>query len=129
MALGAAGIIIPLLPTTPFLLLAGFFYIRSSQRLYKWLINHKIFGIYIYSYLTYKAIDMKSKIGLISLLWLSMGLSMYLVQNIYITLLLIVIGLGVSTHIMMLRTLNKKAMVLKRTETKNQLSQTKNALS
>ncbi len=128
-ALGATGVIVPLLPTTPFLLLAGYFYIRSSKRLYHWLINHKLFGLYIYNYLTYKAIDMKSKVGLITLLWLSMGSSMYIMKNIYITILLVFIGLCVSAHIILLRTLKKAEMQANHHKVVPVIKHTKNALS
>ncbi len=67
--LGIAGIFIPVLPTTPFLLLASYLYLRSSERMYNWLINHKIFGAYIYCYLTYKAIPKKTKVGTMIFLW------------------------------------------------------------
>ena len=112
--LGSIGIILPILPTTPFLLMAAFFYLKSSQRLYHWLINHRILGIYIYSYITYKAIDIKTKVTSISLLWVSLVISMVIINNIYLTLILISIGLGVSTHILLLKTLSKIEMLDKR---------------
>lgn len=67
--LGAVGIVIPLLPTTPFLLLAAFCYTGSSKRLYNWLLNHRIFGFYIHSYITLKAIDRRTKLMTILMLW------------------------------------------------------------
>ena len=60
--LGIIGVFLPILPTTPFLLLSSFCYIQSSKRLYTWLIHHKIFGAYIYNYLTYRAISKKTKV-------------------------------------------------------------------
>lgn len=58
--LGAVGIVIPLLPTTPFLLLAAFCYTGISIRLNNLLLNHRIFGFYIHSYITHKAIDRRN---------------------------------------------------------------------
>ncbi|MFH5880925.1 MAG: YbaN family protein [Candidatus Izemoplasmataceae bacterium] len=114
LTLGTIGIILPLLPTTPFLLLTGYFYAKSSDRLYQWLIHHKVFGIYIYSYITYKAIDIKTKIGAIILLWTTLSLSSYMMYNLYLTMLLGIIGLGVTTHLLMLKTLSKEVMIKKR---------------
>ncbi|MDA3932578.1 MAG: YbaN family protein [Tenericutes bacterium] len=114
--LGTIGIVLPLLPTTPFLLVSAFFYLRSSRKLYNWLLNHKIFGIYIYSYIHYHSIDLKTKITSVSLLWTTLIISMIILNNQYLTLLLITIGLAVSTHLLMLKTLSKKEMVIKRNE-------------
>ncbi|MDQ2087735.1 YbaN family protein [Herbivorax sp. ANBcel31] len=103
--LAILGIFLPLLPTTPFLLLASFFYIRSSKRLYNWLITHKVFGCYIYCYLTYRAISKKTKIGSIILLWLSLSISMFLVPILYVRFILVAVGIGVTIHLLMLKTL------------------------
>lgn len=102
--LGTIGIIIPILPTTPFILLASFCYIRSSNRLYYWLINHKLFGKYIYDYLVHKSVKKSAKITAITLLWLSLGITIYLI-NSYISFILIFIGIAVSIHIISLKTL------------------------
>jgi len=112
--LGILGILLPLLPTTPFLLLSAFFFMRSSKKLYHWLLNHRFLGIYIYSYITFKAIDLKTKIYSITLLWITLTISMIILQNIYLSVLLIVIGIGVSIHLLSLRTLSKKEMIIKR---------------
>ena len=65
--LGIFGIFLPLLPTTPFLLLAAYFFTRSSKRLHSWLIHHKTFGQYIYQYETYRAMDRKTKLVAVGL--------------------------------------------------------------
>lgn len=106
--LGTIGIIIPILPTTPFILLASFCYIRSSNRLYYWLINHKLFGKYIYDYLVHKSVKKSAKITAITLLWLSLGITIYLI-NSYISFILIFIGIVVSIHIISLKTLPTEA--------------------
>lgn len=86
LALGIAGIFVPVLPTTPFLLLASFCYLRSSQRMYHWLMNHKILGPYIYNYVTYRAVKRNVKIGSLALLWLTLALSFFLVANLHVRL-------------------------------------------
>ncbi|MDY6827369.1 MAG: YbaN family protein [Bacillota bacterium] len=69
LGLGVIGIFLPVLPTPPLLLLAAFCYIRSSEKLYSWLINHRVFGTYVNSYLTYGAIIRSTRTGALILLW------------------------------------------------------------
>jgi hypothetical protein len=61
-ALGAAGMVLPLLPTTPFLLLAAYAFARSSPRLHRWLLEHKRFGPVIENWRRYGAISRRTKI-------------------------------------------------------------------
>jgi uncharacterized membrane protein YbaN (DUF454 family) len=103
---GIIGIFLPLLPTTPFLLIAAFFFLKSSKRLYKWLTTHKILGKFIYNYIKYRAITLKSKIFTILLLWISIGISIYLLKSLHFVILLIIIGIGVSIHLVLLKTYN-----------------------
>ena len=104
--LGIAGIFIPVLPTTPFLLLASVCFFRGSERMYRWLMNHKIFGAYIYSYLTYKAIPKKTKVGTMIFLWSTLMTSIILVSSLHIRIFLLVVGIGVTAHLLMLKTLS-----------------------
>jgi hypothetical protein len=121
-ALGAIGIFVPVLPTTPFLLLAVFCYLKSSKKLYKWLVGHKVFGVYIYNYVTYKAVLKSTKIGAIIFLWAGLTTSILLVNNWHIRLMLIVIGIGVSIHLIMLKTVDKSEfMSFKYAEEKQEL--------
>nr|NSL48861.1 YbaN family protein [Dendrosporobacter quercicolus DSM 1736] len=103
LALGMTGIFLPLLPTTPFLLLAAYCFMQSSTRLYNWLIQHKVFGKYIYNYLTHRAVEAKAKRLALVFLWGTIAISLYLLPNIYIRLLLFAVGSGVSFHILTLK--------------------------
>ncbi len=105
LALGVIGIFIPVLPTTPFLLLSAFCYIRSSRRLYAWLVNHKVLGRYIYNYLEHKAISRKARITALLFMWLGMSISIIIVSNIFIRLFLLIVGIGISIHLLKLKTL------------------------
>jgi uncharacterized membrane protein YbaN (DUF454 family) len=67
--LAVIGIFLPGLPTTPFLILAAYFYIRSSNKLYNWLINNKILGVYIRGYLSGKGMPLRAKIISLILMW------------------------------------------------------------
>ena len=102
-ALGLLGVFIPLLPTTPFLLLAAWSFLRSSPRLHSWLINHRICGEYVYNYTEYRSVRRGTKRVAILTLWLSMATSMCLVQRVHVTLILMAVGALVTLHIASLR--------------------------
>ena len=104
--LGILGIFLPLLPTTPFLLLAAACYIRSSERLYNWLMNNRWIGRYIKNYLEGKGVPLKSKVFSISTLWITIGYSVFFVVNIFpVRVILILIAIGVTMHLLSIRTL------------------------
>lgn len=104
LVLGSIGIVLPVLPTTPFFLLSAYCFIRSSDKLYHWLIHHRIFGSYIYHYLEHRAVKKRAKIAALAMLWPSLLFSMYIVNKTWISVLLVVIGAAVTTHILMLKT-------------------------
>lgn len=107
-ALGILGIFLPLLPTTPFLLLGASCYIKGSERLYIWLINNRFLGAYIKNYHEKKGISLKSKILAISMLWITMFFSMFFLQSmLYIRILLLFIALCVTWHIASQKTLEQ----------------------
>jgi len=104
--LGIIGIFVPVLPTTPFLLLAAACYARSSRRFHSWLLNNKLFGSYIRNYLERKGITLRAKIITLSLLWITIGVSVaFAVEILALKLILVIIATGVSVHILSLRTL------------------------
>lgn len=105
LVLGIIGAFFPVLPTTPFLLLAAFCYMRSSRRMYQWLIHNRIFGAYVYSYVTYRAIPKKTKIRAITILWATLILSIIYVPLLYVKALLLVIGTAATLYIISLNTL------------------------
>lgn len=107
--LGILGVFLPLLPTVPFLLLTAYCFARSSNRLYNWLIHHKTFGSYIYNYQTYRAITRKTKVMAISFLWVSLVISMSLLQGVFFCLLLALVGMSVTFYILSLQTLRKQS--------------------
>jgi uncharacterized membrane protein YbaN (DUF454 family) len=106
--LGILGIFIPLLPTTPFLLLAAACYLRSSERFYHWLLYNKLFGNYIKNYLEGKGIPLKVKVISIALLWLTIIFSaVFIVHSLFFRVILLVIAIGVTIHIFKIRTLKR----------------------
>ncbi|SJZ77198.1 hypothetical protein SAMN02745174_01506 [Cetobacterium ceti] len=103
--LGTIGIFLPILPTTPFVILSAFLFERSSEKFHKMLINNKIFGKYLKDYMEKKGISYKNKI--IALIFLTLGMTKgFLSMKTPIgKTALIIIFIGVSTHIIKLKTL------------------------
>lgn len=105
--LGVAGIFLPLLPTTPFLLLAAWIFARSSPRFHEWLLNHRILGRYIDDYTRQKGMRAKTKGAVLVLLWVTIGITMAVTPlPVWGVVLLGSIAVGVSLHILLLRTLS-----------------------
>jgi uncharacterized membrane protein YbaN (DUF454 family) len=102
-ATGIIGIFVPVLPTTPFLLLAAFCYLRSSERFHRWLMNNKLFGAYIRSYTEGRGIPLRVKLFTIALLWATIGISIWLAANLAVTISLPIIAAAVTIHIALIR--------------------------
>ena len=103
LCLGAVGILIPVLPTTPFLLVSAWSWLRSSTRLYAWLVGHRVLGSYIRNYLIHKAVTRKARRLALVFLWAGLGTSFWLVDSLHVRLVLVVVGLAVSAHLLTLR--------------------------
>lgn len=109
--IGSIGIILPVLPTTPFLLLSAFFYLRSSERLYEWLINHRILGLYVRSYIKYRAISPKTKVFALSTLWITIILSLvFFIHKTFVRVVILIAATTVTFHILSLKTMDKEDM-------------------
>lgn len=109
LTLGAIGIILPILPTTPFLLLSAACYLRSSERMHKWLLGNRWFGEYIRNYQEGKGIPLKTKIVAMSVLWVAIIYSAFfaLDEVLVAQVALLLIALGVTIHLIRLPTLKK----------------------
>ena len=105
LSLGVTGIFVPILPTTPFLLLAAGCFMRSSSRLYTWLIHHKWFGTYIRNYREYRAVTLQAKVVSVVLLWAVISISaMYAVSSWWVRALLVLVATGVTIHLLKMKT-------------------------
>ena len=104
---GVVGIFIPVLPTTPFLLLAAACFLKSSEKLYTWLTSHKVFGKYIENYIKHKAVSRNSKIVSIAVLWAVLSVSLFVSNSLHIKLCLLIVGIGVTCHLVLLKSLEK----------------------
>lgn len=108
LVIGIIGIFIPILPTTPFLLLAAACYARGSKKFYNWLINNKWLGEYIKNYREGKGIPSKIKILSITFLWVTIAFSTFIiVSNLLIQIIMIIIAVGVTIHILTIKTKKK----------------------
>lgn len=106
LGLGVIGIFLPLIPTTPLVLLASFLFLKSSKKLHTWLLNNKYLGPYIKNYLDKKGIPLKTKIFVLITLWLSILFSVFIVlDKFYLRLLLLTVASIVTFVIMKQRTL------------------------
>jgi uncharacterized membrane protein YbaN (DUF454 family) len=104
LGVGIVGIVLPLLPTTPFLLLAAYCYGRGSKRLYNKLLRNRLIGDYLRNYLDGKVMSIKAKILSISLLWVVIGCTaVYFADSLVIKIVLLAVGSGVTAHISLLR--------------------------
>ena len=106
LVIGMIGIVLPLIPTTPLLLLTAFFYARSSEKLYQWLLNHRIFGKYIKQFKSGQGIPLRAKITILTLIWVTGILSIvFIIPITFVKVLLVIIFLAVSYYILSLKTL------------------------
>ena len=116
LVLGAIGIVLPLLPTTPFLLATAACYYKSSSRMHKWLINNKLFGEYIRNYQAGRGIPLKTKAIAISVLWITIGVSTFFFLErllppflvLPIQIIMISIAIIITIYLLKLPTYRKK---------------------
>lgn len=116
--LGAVGIVLPILPTTPFLLAAAACFCKSSTRMYNWLLNNKWFGEYIRNYKEGRGLPVKTKITALTVLWITIGISVVFLLNrllpsqwvLPMQLLMVAVAVGVSVHILRLPTFKKRVI-------------------
>jgi len=104
LALGAVGVAIPVMPTTPFVLLAAICFSTGNKKLAAWLEKNRIFGPYIENYRAGTGIDLRLKIASIAFLWIGLTISMLIVQILWVILLLVAVGIGVTIHLLMIKT-------------------------
>lgn len=99
--LGIIGIALPILPTTPFLLLTAFCYLKSAPAWHKRLLESKYLGPYIKNFQENKCIPLRIKVYSISMLWLTISISaIFFVSLWWVRALLFAIAVGVTIHIL-----------------------------
>ncbi len=113
--LGTVGMVLPILPTTPFLLAAATCFCKSSTRMYNWLLNNKWFGQYIRNYKEGKGLPLRTKVTALTVLWVTIGVSIGFFMNrilplqmlLPMQLVMITVAVIVSIHILRLPTFKK----------------------
>ncbi|PVX24631.1 MAG: DUF454 domain-containing protein [Candidatus Bathyarchaeum sp.] len=109
LGLGTIGIVLPVLPTTPFLLLALACYFRSSERMTHWMLTNKYFGKYIKNYREGKGIPLKTKVVAITILWAAILYSSFFIIPFWIAqLIMIAVAVAVTVHLVKLPTYRQK---------------------
>lgn len=102
--LGVAGAVLPLLPTTPFLLLAAACFARSSDRHYEWLMNHRWLGPHVRNYREHRATTRTVKLVTLVLLWASIiYTSVVVTGNWMVRGALLLVAAGVTVHVLSLK--------------------------
>lgn len=113
--LATVGLVLPILPTTPFLLAAAACFCKSSTRMYNWLLKNKWFGEYIRNYREGRGLPMKTKVTALTVLWITIVFSIVFVLNrllppllvLPMQLIMVAVAVGVSIHILRLPTFRK----------------------
>ena len=102
--LGVIGIFLPVLPTTPFLLLAAACFARSSKRFYLWLVLHPKLGPWVRDYLEGEGLPLKGKIWALVLMWSSISLSVWIVPLPWVRVFMLVSAISVTIYILKQKT-------------------------
>lgn len=105
--LGLLGALLPLLPTTPFLLLAAACFARSSTRMHHWLHHNRLFGAYIQRYRAGDGMPLRAKVMTLLVMWLSLGYSAVVAVPAHwwpLAVILLLIGVATTVHILRLKT-------------------------
>lgn len=106
LALGIMGVFLPVLPTTPFLLLSAALYMRSSQRLYEWLMSHKHLGPYIKNFREHKALPLRVKVVSVTMVWATLlYCAIFVAKEWWMSAVFVAIAIGVTVHIISFKTL------------------------
>lgn len=94
LALGIVGIVLPILPTTPFLLLSAICFAKGSNKVNKWFKSTKLYDNYVRSYVEYKGMSKKKKISLLSVVTLLFMIGLYFMDSLHLRIFMIVVLLA-----------------------------------
>lgn len=106
--LAALGVVLPLLPTTPFLLLAAWCFARSSPRFHDWLLYRSWFGSYLRHWQDHRALPPGAKWKAVTLILLTFALSLWLVKLLWVRVLLLAILIVLLTFMLRLPVIDQR---------------------
>ena len=106
--IGAVGVALPVIPTTPFIIVAAACFGKSSKRAEKWISNNRYFGSYIENYKNKKGVPIDVKRNSLIFLWIMLIVSALIINKPIMFIVLSIIGIGVSIHILLLKTKMEK---------------------
>lgn len=112
LALAAVGVLVPVLPTTPFVLLAAGCFSFASPRMYGLLLRSRIFGPYIENHRSGVGVPMVAKVRSLAMLWGLLAISMLSMRRPWLTALLLLVGAAVTAHVLLLKTRTQDAAAL-----------------
>lgn len=106
LGLGILGAFLPVLPTTPLLLLSAALFLRGNRRLYDWLMNHPKLGPYITNFMKHKAIPLRIKVVAVTTLWLTLlYCAVFVADHWAFRAFFIVLATAITIHILSYKTL------------------------
>jgi len=108
LVIGAIGLFLPVIPTTPLLILAAACYYRGSDRLHNWILSSRWFGETIKNYQEGRGLTRDTKVRAISMMWAMILISAwFFVSNLFIRVAIICVAIGVTVYLARLPTLEK----------------------
>ena len=104
LAIGVVGIAVPILPTTPFVLIAAACYLRGSRRMYDWMIANRYIGGYLRDYMEGRGVSVRAKITSIVVLWTLIALSAsFATSSTTVRIVLLAVAVAVTVHLVTLK--------------------------
>ncbi len=120
LGLGMVGIVLPILPTTPFILLSAALFAKSSEKFHKWLLSTKVYTNYVGKWMKSKSMTAKEKIKVLCIVTILLGISIYFAPIWHAKALIIVILLGHYYFLLFrMKTAKEDEVILSAMETKN----------
>jgi uncharacterized membrane protein YbaN (DUF454 family) len=108
LVIGAIGLFLPVIPTTPLVILAAACYYRGSERLHEWILSSKWFGETIKNYQAGRGLTRDTKARAISMMWAMILISAwFFVSNLFVRVAMIGVAVGVTVYLVRLPTLER----------------------
>lgn len=107
--IGVVGLFLPIVPTTPLILLSAWCFFRSSPRIYEWVVSNERFGPTVKNFQEGRGITKATKIKAVIMMWLTISLTVYFyIRNYFIIALLYTISISVTIYLYRLPTIRDR---------------------